>query len=381
MHQQGYTLEEARSWTTLGCLAPHPALHWGAIRRNFWKVFPAKLLELALNDGADPVPYKGKIHQVGLQTGDAAKFTSFEQVFEAFRKQMEWACRKSTHIRTLAEYCNNTYVKRPFASCLFHRSLDTCRDVMDCPDKSLPLINMPGRVNAIDSLISLKKVVFEDKKYNMEEVLKALRANWEGYEEMRRDFINAPKYGNDDDFADEVAKQVFTMYADEVDKVKGISGFSRMQNVLVVTWMFSLAPVTGALPNGRKLGDWLADGGVNPLAGYARNGPMAAVLSASKSIDYERFSGNVFNQRLSPPSVAGEAGLRKLQNYIETAMHLGLALIQFNIADSAMLREAQKHPEQYQDLVVRVAGYNARFVHLPKFVQDSVIGRTEHALA
>ncbi len=215
--------------------------------------------------------------------------------------------------------------------------------------------------------------------YTMEEVLKALRADWEGYEEMRQEFINAPKYGNDDDYADEIAKWTYSMIAEEATKVKDVNGASPMPSGLVVSRMFQLAPHTGALPNGRKLGDPLADGGISPHAGYDRSGPMAAILSASK-IDSRRQKANIFNQKLTPASVAGEDGLRKFQNYIETAMHLGLDMIQFNIVDAATLRAAQEHPEEYANLVVRISGYNARFVELNKFVQDSVIERTEHAL-
>jgi len=375
MNHYGFTLEEARSWAVIGCTSPGVTLHWGTVRRDAISLNVAKFLELALEDGWDNVFKK----QVGPKTGDAAGFTSFEEVFEAYRKQIAWAIRKAQHVKNVGEYCNKTLLKRPFASLFFHRALDAERDIMDAPNKGQAWCNVPGRVDVVDSLISLKKLVFEDKKYTMEEVLKALRADWEGYEEMRRDFINAPKFGNDDDFADEVAKQTYAMMADEFNKVTDLDGASPMPFGIVVTWMFLLAPFVGALPNGRKLGDPLGDGGISPHGGYDRNGPMAAILSASK-IDALKQKANIFNQKLTPSSVEGEAGLRKFQNYIETAMNLGLEMIQFNVVDSAMLREAQKHPEQYQNLVIRVSGYNAHFVDLAKFVQDAVIERTEHAL-
>jgi pyruvate formate-lyase/glycerol dehydratase family glycyl radical enzyme len=384
MNNYGFTLEEARSWACVGCISAAPTTYYtpysrGACRRNAISVFPAKYLELALNNGVDRVPWSGEIRQVGPQTGDPTEFASFEEVFEAYRKQVAWFFRKAGHIKALGEYAVNAMIKRPFTSCLFRRSLDACRDIIDCPAKTACWMNSPGQVDAVDSLISLKKLVFEDKRYTMAEVIEALNANWKGYEEMRQEFINAPKFGNDDDFADEVAKQTYGMLSEEASKVKDIGGSSYLPSGLVITWMFLCAPQTGALPNGRKLGDWLADGGISPHAGYDRNGPMAAILSASK-IDSVKQKANIFNQKLTPSSIEGEAGLRKFQNYIETAMNLGLEMIQFNIVDSAMLREAQKHPEQYQNLVVRISGYNARFVELNKFVQDAVIERTEHAL-
>jgi len=392
MGHYGFTLEEARSLATIGCLSQGVTLRWGASRRNAWSLDMAKYLELALNNGVDPVPLniekdymRGGIagrhesQQIGPQTGNAATFSSFEEVCEAFRRQAVYFFQKAAHIKTLGEHVNTMLLKRPFVSCLFHRSLDACRDIMDAPTKGMPFINTVGMVDVADSLISLKKLVFEDKKFTMEEVVKALQANWEGYEEMRQEFINAPKLGNDDDFADEIAKRIYAMVAEEISKYTDIHGAHPAPVTLPLTYVFSLAPHVGALPNGRKLGDYLADGGVNPHAGYDRNGPMAAVLSGS-TIDSLKWKANIFNQKLTPSSVEGEAGLRKFQNYIETAMNLGLQEIQFNVVDAATLREAQKHPEQYQNLVVRVSGYNARFVDLNKFVQDAIVERTEHVL-
>lgn len=372
----GFTLEEARSWAVVGCISPAPTINWGRVRRDAWSVVPIKYLEKVLNNGMDWIY---GVNTVGPKTGETKKFTTFDQVFEAFRIQFEWAMRTSARIKAIGEYCNNTMCKRPLASCFFHRSLDAERDIMDVPEKGMPWVNDYGIVDTVDSLISLKKLVFDDRKYTMEQLMKALKADWKGFEDMRQDFINAPKFGNDDDYADEVAKRTYTMIADEMSKVKDINGASPMPSGLIITTMFLLAPLIGAMPNGRKLGDPLADGGINPHAGYDRNGPMAAILSASK-IDNERQKANIFNQKLTPASVAGDAGLRKLQSYIETAMRLGLDMIQFNIVDAATLREAQKNPDKYRNLTIRVSGYNARFLDLAKLIQDAVIERTEHAL-
>lgn len=374
INHYGFTLEEARSWAVVGCISPAPTIHWGRCRRDAWGVTLVKYLENILNNGVDPL--WGEAF-AGPKTGETAQYKTFDELFEAFRGYVAWAMRTSARIKAVGEYCNTAICKRPLASCFFHRALDAERDVMDVPEKGMPWVNDWGIVDSVDSLISLKKLVYDDKKYTMEQLVKALQANWVGYEDMRQDFINAPKFGNDDDYADEVAKRTYAMVADEMSKVTDFNGASPMPSGLIITSMFVGAPLIGAMPNGRKRGDWLADGGINPHAGYDRNGPMAAILSASK-IDSEKQKANVFNQKLTPSSVAGESGLRKLQNYIETAMTLGLDMIQFNIVDSAMLREAQNHPEQYRNLVVRVSGYNARFLDLDKFVQDAVIERTQH---
>jgi len=394
INHYGFTLEEARSWAVIGCISPGPTINQGTARRSAWAIRPAKALEMALFNGIDPVlghetdDFKddalfqalAENPQIGPRTGDASKFVSFEQLLDALRQQMRWQCQKSAALKTISEHLSTIYLKRPFSSCLFHRSLDACRDVMDIQEKGMPWANDPGIVDTVDSLVSLKKLVFEDKKYTMEEVLKALQANWEGHDEMRQDFINAPKFGNDDDYADDIAKWTYTMLADELAGVHDQSDASPMPSGLVVSRMFQLAPHTGALTNGRKLNDPLVDGGISPHAKYDRKGPMTAVLSASK-IDARKQKANIFNQKLTPSSIAGEAGLQKFKSYIEATMDLGLDMIQFNITDAATLRAAQKNPERYSNLVVRISGYNANFIELNKFVQDSVIERTEHQLA
>jgi len=384
MDNYGFSLEQARSWACVGCISPAPTTHYtkqseGAARRNAITVYPAKYLELALNNGVDKIPLKGEIKQVGPKTGDPAEFTSFEEVFEAFREQTRYFLQKAAHIKALGEYIMRTLIKRPFASCLFRRSLDACRDITDVPEIIVNWMNDPGVVDAADSLISLKKLVFVDKKHSMAELIKALKADWVGYEEMRQDFINTSKFGNNDDFADDVAKQTYDMLSEEGSRIKALGGSPYLPSGLVITWMFLCAPQTGALPNGRKTGDWMADGGISPHGNYDREGPMAAILSASK-IDSVKQKANIFNQKLTPSTVAGEVGLKKFQNYIEGAMRLNLEMIQFNIVDRATLLEAQKHPEKNRNLVVRVSGYNARFVDLSKFVQDAVIERTQHSL-
>ena len=380
MSHYGYTLEEARSWAVVGCISPAPTINWGRARRDAWGTSPLKFLELTLNNGIEVTAPKNLIgKQVSPQTGDPRNFSTFDELFEAFRKQFAYCMKISARVKTISEYYNNELCKRPLASCLFKRSLESCRDIMDTPDKSMPWANDPGIVDTVDSLVALKKLVFDDKKYSMDEVLRALKSNWEGYEPMRQEFINAPKFGNNDDYADEVAKKTYAMVAEEMSKVKDSNGVSPMPSGLVITRMWLLADKIGAMPNGRRFGDPLADGGISPYSGYDKNGPMAAILSASK-IDARKQKANIFNQKLSPSSLEGKAGLQKFQDYVTTTMNLGLDMIQFNIVDATILKDAQEHPERYPNLVVRISGYNANFVELDKFVQDAVIKRTQHSL-
>jgi benzylsuccinate synthase len=263
MEHYSFTLEEARSWANIGCISPGISVYWGTAKRDAFSIWPAKYLEFAFDNGYDKV-FK---EQIGPKTGDAEGFSAFEQVFEAYRKQIAWGIRKAMHIKNIGEYWNKTLLKRPFTSLFFHRALDYERDIMDAPNKGIPWVNVPSTVDAVDALVSLKALVFRDKKYTMKEVLAALRADWVGYEEMRQEFVNTDKYGNNEPFADEVAAQTYAMIAEEFGKVTDLDNASPMPSGLVVTWMFLLAPYIGALPNGRKVGEKLADGGCNPTYG------------------------------------------------------------------------------------------------------------------
>jgi len=198
-------------------------------------------LELALFNGKEPIFTPRIGQQVSIKTGDPSKFTTFEELFEAFREQYGYSLKVAARVKSISEHYSDLMIKRPFLSCLFKRSLDACRDITDTPEKGMPWANDPGKVDAVDSLISLKKLVFDDKKYTMEEVIKALKADWKGHEEMRQDFINAPKFGNNNAYADEVAKKTYTMIADEMSKVLDGNNASPMPSGLVVTRMWLLA--------------------------------------------------------------------------------------------------------------------------------------------
>ncbi|MFH0957983.1 MAG: pyruvate formate lyase family protein, partial [Pseudomonadota bacterium] len=167
MNHYGFTLEEARSWAVVGCISPAPTLHWGRCRRDAWTIYPAKFLELTLFNGVDPQ----NDSDIGLHTGDTTKMETFEEFFEAYRKQFAWGMRISARIKAIAEDCDNKMLKRPFLSVLFQRSLDACRDILDTPEKGMPWVNDPGIVDSVDSLIGIKKLVYDDNKYTMDQVL------------------------------------------------------------------------------------------------------------------------------------------------------------------------------------------------------------------
>ena len=389
----GIPLEDARSWVVEGCCVSHCASSNGlGLKTNpSWALLPAKCLELALNNGVEIYPGSGvrlgdmavgaEVARLGPATGEAEKFNSYEDVREAFRQQVKFGLKLGQRMRDMARHYNSRLLPNPFLSSMYPTTIEEGADAAGW--EAIPQTGMvcAGMVDTADALAGIKKVVFHDKKYTMGQLLLALKANWEGYGEMRQDFLNAPKWGNDDDFADEVAKKdVFDMMAAEFSQVKDYWGKTPKLTPQSVVIFWSQGKKTGALPNGRRDGDFLADAGTSPVYGMDIKGPTA-VLKSCSNLDYSLFKGSLLNQRLSPVSVAGEKGFKLFYDYISTWYDLGVDHVQFNVVDTKTLRDAQKEPEKYADLLVRVAGYSAYFTQLNKDTQDSVMARTEQALA
>lgn len=373
----GNTLEDARDWAVIGCMAPGPIGRKGARTRNAWFLILAKCLELALHDGYDS--WWSKV-QLGPNTGDAGTFETFEQVWEAFRRQLHYAVQTANRVRLITRLAEAEFFPQPFLSSTFAGCIERGVDGIAWDEIPNPYVDVAGCIDTADSLAALKKLVFEEKRFSMREVTVALQANWQGFEQMRRLFINdAPKFGNDDDYADNMAKRVMEALADEMNLVKDFAGASpqAIPQSLTVFWSHGLR--TGALPNGRLGGEVLADGGVSPHLGYDKKGPTAVLNSVAK-IDHRSFKGCLLNQRLTPASIMGDKGAELFLNYLRTWYELGIDHVQFNVADIAVLRAAQQEPEKYPDLIVRIAGYCAYFTQLNRQTQEAVIARTEQTL-
>lgn len=374
----GYTLEEARDWGLIGCMSPGVCGDWGRVRRNAWHITITKSLEAALNNGTDLMYGK----KIGPETGDASKFKTYDEFFEAFKEQIRFALNLGMRMHNTSLWLQAEYLPRPFLSGLFKRSLKHGRDLMGTADKSVPWINLlAGAVDTVDSLAAIKKLVFEEKRISLPELVEVLKNNWEGREDLRQMFINdAPKWGNDDDYVDFIGRDdVFQMMADEMAKLTDIWGTPPKPLPQAVSGVWSQGKNTAALPNGRKAGEPLADGGVSPLAGYDKKGPTAVLKSVSK-VDHRRQKAMLLNQRLSPESLEGDKGLEHFLAYMKSWYDLGIDHVQFNVTDSETLKAAQKEPEKYSDVMVRVAGYSAFFVELDKGCQDSIIERTVHSI-
>jgi len=366
----------ARSWALVLCMSPGVSGRRATQKTRSeggFDIYTAKCLELALGDGYD---YSVLNKQVGPHTGDSAKFKTLDEVYEAFKKQIIYAVYLQIKYKDVTRLIEIRYLESPFVSSLDDACVEKGIGGMALKDQPNPWINFMFLIDVADSLAAMKKLIFEEKKYTMDDLLKALRANWEGYEAMRRDFLAAPRWGNDDPYVDEVATRVYNDFHEIVTRHKLYSGAPPLPLGQTVSMFAALAPLTGALPTGRKHGEALADGGISPYTGMDKKGPTAVLKSISK-VDARKFKGLQLNQRLSHSLMNSDKGFEIWLAYMNTWYDLNIDHVQFNVVRTEDMRAAQKEPEKYEDLIVRIAGYSARFVNLPKLGQDAIIARTE----
>jgi len=374
------TLEQARQWGIVGCNTPGCTVDSkGPCRREVGYAEIEKALEFTLFNGRDPEP--GFEWAKTIETGDPTKFKDFEEFYQAWLKQYMWFVNTELRYRDMCMEQMEKHCRMPFVSLLYKSCMESGLDCLNDPTLGrFSFQSIVGWVDSIDSLAGVKYLIYDKKKYTMEELLKALKADWEGYEDMRRDFRNAPKFGNDNDYADEImVRATNDVYQLCTEQTFDRKGYPVYPNLLPVSRMFQCAPYVGALPNGRKRGDQLCDGGINPHADFDKSGAWARIRSALK-VDQSKARAYIYNQRLEFSSVEGEAGLDKFADYCWTAMEEGQVQMQFNFVSSELLKDAQKHPEKYPYLTVRVSGYNAFFTQLPTFMQEAVASRVEQKL-
>jgi benzylsuccinate synthase len=380
MHWYGHPIEEARLWANQACLSPCPTTKHGfqPMRMANATANCAKIIEYVFTSGFDPVVNM----QVGAETPDVATFKNFEEFFAAWTLQMKTIfsilVRAVNRARTLAP----TMTPRPFLSAVSERSIESGLDTLDPSiERGNSWITAFTWVENVDSLAAVKKLIFEEKKYTLAQLKEALAKNWEGLEEMRLDFVkNAPKWGNDDDYVDDIMLRCLDEAAKFSKVLKDPSGNNWPILPENVSGNIHYANIVGALPNGRRLGDALYDGGISPGPGLDKKGPTAVLKSCSKIDHITGGRAFLLNQRLSPTQLAGEKGYQLWSAYIRTWADLGIDHIQFNMIDDATLRSAQKDPEKYQEVIVRVAGYSAHFVDVSRKTQDNIIQRTVQGL-
>jgi trans-4-hydroxy-L-proline dehydratase len=331
-----------------------------------------KMLELALNDGFDPATGR----QIGLKTGKPQDFASFEELYAAYERQLRLVVDVKVRASNYLDRMFAEYAPAPFLSAV----------VADCIEKGKDYYNGGARYNTdyiqccglgttTDSLSAIRTHVYERRDVSWGELLAALASDWRGREDLRLLMSNkSPRFGNDDGAADEIAQRVFRSWYEAIDGRPSPRGGTYHIDLLSTTCHVYFGLKTGATPDGRRAQSPESDG-ASPAQGADRRGPTAVVKSLAK-LDVARTGGSLLNQRFLPQSLEGEAGIDKLASLVRTYFKMGGHHIQFNVVDTATLREAQRKPEDYRSLLVRVAGYSDYFVDLDKNHQEEIISRT-----
>ena len=371
----GVPFDEARDYVPVGCVETTPKHTWGRCNGGYFNI--SKIVELTLNNGVCGITGK----QVSIKTGDPAGFKTFDAFIEAYKKQMKYVMEKLVKWDNIVDMVHEQLMPTPFTSMLVDDCIDKGKDVTSGGARynwTGPL--GVGIANAGDSLYALKKLVFEEGRYTLEEMLDAIHSDFAGKEEMREFLLNRlEKYGNDVPESDEMVKLATDVYFDAMIGFETYRGGPFVPALLPVASYVAFGMATAALPDGKKSGEPLADG-ISPYYGADKKGPTAVMKSVC-AIDHVRCgNGVIFNQKINPTAVATDEGMRKWADMIRGYIGLGGGHVQFNIVSADTLKDAQKNPAKYKGLVVRVAGYSAFFNELAKEVQDSIIARTEHTV-
>jgi len=363
--------EDALDYAVTGCVYLELPGKNIARRANGGFVLP-KLLWWALHQGVDPKTGE----QWGAPTPDPRTFKSLDDLMEAYLEQARFFFQRFSTIEKTSRNLYAKYLPRPFYSAVLDGCIEKGLDTRQWayPSPVHDFVVMIGPTNVADSITAIKKVVLEDRTVTMDELLQALAANWQGFEPIRQMMLAAPKYGNDDDYADEIARLVHHRTAEVMAEFTDRFGHPLRGDGSGVSATYGCAFDTPATPDGRRDGEPFADATLSPVQGLDRKGPTAVLKSASK-IDTTKTYNHLLNQKFLPAALEGDLK-NVFISYLRSWGELGISHIQFNVVDRETLLEAQLHPENHQGLIVRVAGYSAYFVDLSKGLQDSIISRT-----
>ena len=367
----GKSVADARNGGSSGCVEVGA---FGKENYNLTGYFNMpKVLELTLHNGLDPRTGR----QIGLQTGDPTDFETFDELFEAYRKQVNYLVDIKVRGNNVIERLYATYMPAPFLSLLIDDCIATGKDYHNGGARyNTSYIQGVGLGTMADALAAIRYHVFDQQTLTMAELLEALQADFVGHERIRQMLLNrTPKYGNDDDYADQMMRAAFEAYFEAIEGRPNTKGGRYHINLLPTTCHVYFGSVCGATPDGRKAGVPLSEG-ISPVQGADRRGPTAVIKSAAK-MDHARTGGTLLNQKFAPQLLQEDHDLDNLVHLIRSYFKLDGHHIQFNVVDAATLRAAQQNPEQYRNLIVRVAGYSDYFCDLSRTYLTYMVIKTK----
>jgi formate C-acetyltransferase len=370
--RQGKSLYDAREGGCSGCIEVGAFGKEAYLLTGYLNV--PKIVEVTLHNGYDPI--SGKL--VSIQTGDPRSFKSYDAFYAAFLRQLHYITDQKIRVSNYIDRMFAKYAPATFLSLFIDDCIAKGKDYYNCgPRYNTTYIQCTGLGTVADSLSTLKKHVFEEKTFSMDSLLKAVAANFKGAEAMRQTILNrTPFFGNDDAYADAIALQVYSDLFDAIDGKPNTKGETFHLNMLSTTCHVYFGKVTGAMPNGRLAGLAISDG-TSPSHGADTHGPSAVIKSLGK-LDQVKSGGTLLNLRFLPSLLKREEDVAKLASLIRSYFALGGHHVQFNIVDTATLYAAQESPEDYRDLLVRMAGYSDYFNDMNTDLQADIIARTEN---
>lgn len=371
--RQGKRIEDAREGGASGCVESGAFGREAYFLTGYFNI--PKILELTLHGGVDPITGR----RIGIETGAPENFADFAAFFDAFSRQLRHFVDIKIKGNNIIERIHAACMPVPFLSLLIDDCIERGRDYTDGGARyNTSYIQGVGLGTITDALSAVKTHVYDRKTVSMKGLLRALDDDFKGHETLRDDLLNrTPKYGNDDDGADAVMRRIFELYYSAIDGRPNTRGGVHRINLLPTTVHVYFGGLIGALPDGRKAGAPLSEG-ISPVQGADRHGPTAVIKSAAK-IDHLRTGGTLLNQKFLPQVLEDDAGIDKLAHLVRAYFKLDGHHIQFNVVDAKILKQAQAAPDDYRDLIVRVAGYSDYFVDLTPELQEEIIRRTAHA--
>lgn len=375
LKNMGYPPEEAQNYAEVGCVEPTlPGTTQGFYNAGY--VCFAKCLELALHNGVDPITGL----DIGPHTGPLEAMKTFDDVMQAYYAQFDYFSEKLAAGANIIETAHRDLVPSAFASFFNEDCLERCKSFEDGGCRyNFSAVNGVGMINAGDGLAAIRKMVYDERRVTLRELVGTLddRDRAESLIPILRSY--PPKYGNDDDYVDDIVVQLSERYFDFFENRRNVRGGPFIAGFQSISTHISFAETVGNMPDGKRFGEVLADGGVSAAQGRDTHGVTALMNSVAKIDQTRCTNGTLFNVKLNPSVVEGEHGLNVLAALIKSMLDMRVGHMQFNVVDKATLLEAQKRPEDFSHLVVRVAGFSVYFTAICKELQEDIIARTEHA--